>query len=269
MPVNTEAIPSLTGQWGALLAGLPRQVHDDLAAQIDLAAPPDFFEFAKQALVRGATSRILLDDNLALRAATNPAVLSISQATELLQLAARLDPQIVTRLVRYLSSVHRIWPEEVPAAEALRVLALIENLPGLDRVMMSVLKLTRHPSEKVRSKSAKLFGKCASGVGAFERVYADVDARVRANLIQGIAERPLPLPEAFQDFLRRASADQHPRVLAMTLLALARCGDQVAAAALQKRCKHLNFAARQAARFAWKTLEQATSTSVIETMESN
>ncbi len=265
MPPSIETCAALSPaeQWATLTAGFPRQVTADLGKYIDLGSPPGFFDFASESLTAdletaqmGNVSRILLEQGLLVRAAANPAVLSAAEAVQVINLAARLDPLIGVKLVRHLAAPDRRWPEDVPEEEALRVMELIENLPGLNLVSMSLLKLTQHPSKKVRSKGAKLFGKGASSVGAFERAYADPDARVRANLIEGIAARALPLPESFTRFLRSVSPIEHPRVVAMTLLALARAGDADSSAALETLCAHPDPVKSKAAQFARKLFQE-------------
>jgi hypothetical protein len=263
--VQIATSPSAAEEWAGLLAGLPRQVRADLTKQIDLSAPPSFFEFAVQALTgdaeagqAGAASRILLDHNLLVLAAANPSVLTAPQASELVDLAVVLDPQIGARLVRHLSASNRPWPEGVSEDEALRVLMLLEKLPGLDQLVISLLRFTQHPSKKVRSKGAKLLGRIAPSPGLFQRVYADADARVRANLVEGIAARPLPLTAEFVRFLQQAVSSEHPRVVAMALLALARTGDLKCAAELQALKEHPNEAQRKSAEFALRLYAAAT-----------
>src|SRR5258708_17078479 len=262
--IDVAKSQSAADEWAGLLAGLPRHAHAEAAKLVNLTAPPAFFEFASQALTAdaaagqaGAASRILLDHNLLVLAAANPTVLTAPQASELVELAAVLEPQIGARLIRHLSATHRPWPDRVSEDEALRVLMLLEKLPGLDQLVISLLRFTQHPSKKVRSKVAQLLGGTAPSPGLFQRVYADADARVRANLVEGIAARPLPLAADFVRFLQGATSSEHPRVMAMALLALARAGDVKCAAELHALTQHPNEVQRKSAEFALRLYDAA------------
>jgi hypothetical protein len=254
--------------WAALLADVPRFAYADIAKLIDTHDPPSFFHLAEEALSQdrpagkpGIVSRVLLDHGILLRAIADPTVIELGEARRLTRLAIEMAPNLDASLLQRISAPHRVWPEEVPEDEALRVLELVEVCGRLDRLALPILKFTQHPHHWVRSKGAKLFSLGAPSAGMFERLFEDNDPRVKANLIEGLARRPEPLSPPFVRFVRKASSHTNPRVFSLTQLALAKSGDAEARFNLEHMRQQSNPYLSKPAEWAWQKLAPAAESS--------
>src|SRR5258708_7652763 len=175
---------------------------------------------------------MLLDSQIALRAICRPAVLSEEQAWDLVQSALVFDPLFGGKLVRHLLE-GRLWPGEVPLEEIMRVLSILENIPDIGRITMTLLKFIRYPNNRVHSKVAKILGHHLDNTPVLLELLRHPDARVRANLVEGIGYRKSTAGCA--QYLDEAAKDQNHRVSSMALAIKARDGHAVSLALIQMR----------------------------------
>jgi HEAT repeats len=104
-----------------------------------------------------------------------------------------------------------------------RGLAVLEKLGSSGRLIPILIQFLRDPADRIRSKTALLFGQIVSTRGIADRLIGDADARVRANFVEGLWNcaasfdcRPL---------FRRALDDPNHRVAANALIGLDRLGE--------------------------------------------
>lgn len=113
--------------------------------------------------------------------------------------------------------------DQMTEAERQRGLAVLERLDGGGRLIPILMQFLRDPDSRIRSKAALMFGRIMSTHGLLDRLMGDTDARVRANLVEGLwnstagdDRRPL---------FRRALQDPNHRVVGNALVGLHRLGE--------------------------------------------
>jgi hypothetical protein len=239
--------------WTAIVSEATAATLEKLSKSIDFANPPEFYSYALQQWEllqkksEDSTWDLLADAQIILRAIGHPSVLDLADATKLAQLALQTDPLLDTKLLRRLLS-NRIWPEEVPAEEVLRVLAILETLEDPQRLSMTLLKFVKFPDRRVKSKVAKLLGKVTDNMDVLEELFSAADSRIRANVIQGIASRADLAP--FQKLIERGCKDQNSRVSAFALAIKARQGHTGSKALLKMRLNAKTEEVKDVAHFA-------------------
>lgn len=213
--------------WTAVVSEATPSTLERLGAVIDFADPPDFLTFADKQweLYESGVDRfgweLLVDGQIILRAVGHPTLLAVGDAVRLSEFALKNDALFDTKLLRRLLA-NRLWPEEVPAEEVLRTLEILESLADPLRLAMSLLKFSKFPDRRVQSKVAKILGRTVDSTDVLEELFANADARIRANLLEGIARRPA-IGE-FESFIERGVKDQNHRVSSLALAVKARQG---------------------------------------------
>lgn len=144
----------------------------------------------------------------------NPGVFRLDEAVRQAKKSAETTPDIEMRIVRYLQglSLSKLVPLET-IFRGLEVLngmhgsGLIEEkrLPGLLRPFL------RSRDPQIASKCVLLLGRELRNVDWLFGVMAEIDPRIRANLIEALWKRSQPEVE---QLLRHALRDPHPRVTA-------------------------------------------------------
>jgi hypothetical protein len=104
-----------------------------------------------------------------------------------------------------------------------RGLAVLEKLGSSGRLIPILIQFLRDPDSRIRSKTALMFGQIMSTQGVMDRLFADEDARVRANFVEGLWRGP----EGFDSraLFRQAVADSNHRVAGNALVGLHRLGE--------------------------------------------
>ncbi|MBZ5605771.1 MAG: HEAT repeat domain-containing protein [Acidobacteriia bacterium] len=225
------------------------------------AAGASFVEFARAALEgdvaagkMGALSVALLESDAVLRALSEPSLSSLEEAAALARAAVRLDERIDARLLTSLTAASVDWPRDVPMARAGRALEMIDLISDCRRLVMPLIKFTKIPDPKIRSKAVKLIARASQNGGWVESVLSDPDPRVRSNLIEGLVRQ---MGRGAEQLLRRAARDAHHRVSTTSLLALAQFGDEPAREELQKLAADPREMHRRAAEWALGKLAEA------------
>lgn len=223
-----------------------------LATLVDLSRTPDFFEFAQQHWERHCQGssvlwKLLIEDQFLLTAIAYPEILSLQKALTLAGFALQTDPKFDRKLIRRLFD-ERPVPSQPSAGEAMRTLELIEALDDSGQLTRLLLRFANFPDRRVQSKAAKILGQCVDSIGAMEQLFQNPDARVRANLIEGIGRR-VSIDE-FLPLIERAARDPHARVSSLALALRARAGHAGAAALIKIRTNSKMTDFRQAAQAA-------------------
>jgi hypothetical protein len=223
-----------------VLVGASSATIEQIGRLMDLSDPPPFVSFAMTEWKLWKENRsaqgwnLLVDGQIMQRAVSNPAALEFPDALELTSRALETDPLFDTKLLRSLLA-QRLWPEEVPPDEALRVLELLEALNRQRRLAMTLLKFAKYPDARIQSKIAKMLGRCIDKIDSLQELAQHPDARVRANLIEGLAHRNDL--KGFTALVETASHDPHPRVSSLALALRARLGCDRSSALLRVRKK--------------------------------
>ena len=225
---------------------------EKLGKLIDLSGPPDFFEFACRHWERRNGPGpwawdILMECQLIVRAVGHPDALTLDQALTLTQFAIQVDPLFDTKLLCRLI-VYRVFPEEVPSAEVIRTLAILETLNDPHRLSMTLHKFSKFPDKRVQSKVAKILGRCVVGLEVMRELFQNPDARVRANLLEGLSHKSSV--GAFQPIIELGIGDQNARVSSFALAIRARDGNAGAAALIKMRLKSKMDDVRKSAEYA-------------------
>ena len=225
---------------------------EKLGKLIDLSGPPDFFEFACQHWeLRNEPGPwawdLLMECQFIVRAVGHPEALTLDQALTLTQFAMQFDPLFDTKLLRRLF-VHRAFPEEVPSAEVMRTLAILETLNDPHRLSMTLHKFSKFPDKRVQSKVAKILGRCVESLEIMRELFQNPDARVRANLLEGLSRKSSS--RGFQAIMELGIRDQNIRVSSFALAISARDGNAGAAALIKMRLKSKMDHIRKSAEYA-------------------
>jgi len=218
--------------WTPILARLTKAQRKSLGGLIDLSNPPDFLEFAREALAGsgqlGYGGRVLLQTSAVTWGMLLPGGLSRDQARQMaarIQQATDFDLRLVQVLSDYVEETAETGLNAAGIELVLRGLDLIEHIGAKPRLFLPLVKFVKHPDGNIRSKAAKVVGQITVNQGWVERHASALEPRVRSNVLEAIAENPeIPKKQLF-DLLRRASRDPHHRVAVTALFLLARRGD--------------------------------------------
>ena len=225
---------------------------EKLGKLIDLSDPPDFFEFAcRHWELRNEPGPwawdILMECQFIVRAVGHPDALTLDQALTLTQFAMQFDPLFDTKLLCRLI-VYRVFPEEVPSAEVMRTLAILETLNGPRRLSTILHKFSKFPDKRVQSKVAKILGRCVENLEVMRELFQNPDARVRANLLEGLSRKSSS--RGFQAIMELGIRDQNIRVSSFALAISGRDGNAGAAALIKMRLKSKMDHIRKSAEYA-------------------
>lgn len=252
-----ERIEKLLEDFSAQAAPARNELRNLLAANpgaFCAAVSPLIRQLPAEAPARQFLSALLSSWEQLPRVLADPAILSTRAAQELAQALATHDPQLDTRLARWLLT--GVSPEPDPEASdpvrAVRILEILEAISGGGRAVAALIQLLRHPDVRVRSKAALMAGRSLrSGHWAQQRLL-EADARVRANVVEALWGVQAPgVTEVFKSALR----DAHNRVVGNALVGLYRLGDPAAASLLRKMAEHPSPAFRATAAWAMGHLE--------------
>ena len=128
------------------------------------------------------------------------------------------EPNFYTRFAKGL-----LIDDRMTEAARQRGLTILKNLGSGAQLIPTMMQFLQDPDGRIRSKAALMFGKIISGRGIMERLVRDEDARVRANLVEGLWNCPASVD--CRPLFRHALEDPNHRVVANALVGLHRLGE--------------------------------------------
>ena len=134
--------------------------------------------------------------------------------------AAKVDPQIHLRIMRYLTEA-MLDGYEVEEDAANRLLEILGATANSDSLGPFLRKMFMHSSVRVRSKVTILIGRGQAGWRALERLLQDPDPRVQANAIEALWGRS---DESTLTIFREALQSPNNRVVGNAVLGLYQAG---------------------------------------------
>ena len=191
--------------------------------------------------------KLLLEGDVLLAPLADPNVFAMDTAVALAQALILFDPLLDFKLMQLLFGGDPMEVGEIDAGRALRVLEIIEALPKHTRILPLLLKMLRSSNSRLRSKAVLLFCKISKNPQWAERRLSDLDARVRANAIEGLWGADIPWARTI---LREAAHDADHRVMANALVGLYYLDGREIAAQLDTMARSPSPLARAAAAFA-------------------
>lgn len=190
-----------------------------------------------------------------LAALLDPGVLSLSEARRAAAFCRRYDPKFFSRLQRILAE------GQAPVPLILHALSVVGELDDTGTLLPLLRVLNRHHDEHVRSAAAKTLCKLRPNRPLVERQLHSLDARTRANAIEGLWG--LKTKET-EEIFRAAAADAHHRVAVNALVGLYYQGDPTALDRLIECSRHRSTLHRAAAVWAFGKLEDARAIPALE-----
>jgi hypothetical protein len=155
--------------------------------------------------------------------------LSADAAVALARKIASVEPFLDVHLVRQVVENAAGKVGAIKIAEALQVLGLVDAISDCSRLGSYLVQFLNHPSDKVRSKAALMFGRSNWNLTRVERLLASDDNRLRANAVESLwGHRHSDV----RKILWNATRDPCGRVVINALLGLCQAGDREAYALL-------------------------------------
>lgn len=220
--------------WTTFLSATPASARQPIETAIG-SDPPPLFDFLISAVEASpkpaALAFTLLDSGAIMRAISDPSLLSLPQAIQLAQAAARLDESLDHKILSDITSSAHNWPHDIPRQQTMRVLQVIDAISDCRRLVIPLMKFLKLPHRHLRSKAVKLLARACHNAAWADSVLNDADPRVRSNLVEGLAHR---LGKSAIPLLKKAANDPHHRVAITALLALTRLGDADSRGLLEK-----------------------------------
>lgn len=241
-----------------MFTGMQPQARERIEAL--LGEGPGLFDFTIAPLEEDAVegkpsqlSSLLLASGLVLKAIMDPTALSSEEAARMARAAAQFDDRLDDKILTSLTGGVRAWPDDVPEAEMVRAMELIDAISDCRRLVIPLVKFMNLRQPHLRSKAVKLIARASRNPDWAELILSDGDPRVRANLIDGMASQTGPHVD---DLLRRAARDPHHRVAVSALLALAMRGDESSRDEIQELASSGSPMHRRAAEWALGRLNE-------------
>jgi HEAT repeat protein len=176
----------------------------------------------------------------------DPAMLPLATAIEFAKRWHAFDASLDIKLL------HKGFPSddggvhEGDIVRAKRALAIVSELPAHRRILLPLVNLMCSSDERVRSKAAAIYGRACQNPGWVQKRLAEVDPRVRANVVESLWGQDSDLVRAV---LREASQDRNHRVAVNALIGLHLSGVEGVPASLQQMALSADPLARAAAAF--------------------
>jgi hypothetical protein len=154
---------------------------------------------------------------------------SVEAALILARKIASVEPFLDVHLVRQVVENAAGKVGAIKNTEALQVLGLVDAISDCSRLGSYLVQFLNHPSDKVRSKAALMFGRSNWNLTRVERLMASEDSRLRANAVESLWGHRHP---DVRKVLWNATRDSCGRVVINALLGLCQLGDREAYAQL-------------------------------------
>jgi len=170
---------------------------------------------------RGGTSRfvasLLSSEDRTVEKLCDPAA-SLDCSVRTANSLTQHEPHFYTRFARGL-----LKDDRMTEASRQRGVTILKKLGSGARLIPTMMQFLQDPDSRIRSKAALMFGQIISGRGIMERLIRDEDARVRANLVEGLWSCPSSVD--CRPLFRHALEDPNHRVVANALVGLHRLGE--------------------------------------------
>jgi hypothetical protein len=176
----------------------------------------------------------------------DPAMLPLATAIEFAKRWHAFDASLDIKLL------HKGFPSddggvhEGDIVRAKRALAIVTELPSNRRILLPLVNLMCSSDERVRSKAAAIYGRACQNPDWVHKRLAEVDPRVRANVVESLWGQDSDLVRAV---LHEASLDRNHRVAVNALIGLHLSGVAGVPASLQLLARSADPMARAAAAF--------------------
>jgi hypothetical protein len=187
---------------------------------------PAFYAAALEVLKTEADSRggrylvsLLIGRDELPNALCSPA-LNQKQAIALARAALQVDPSTDVTLANRIADNAATGGRS--AEHLLRLLEILEEIAGGDRILPALRRIVRHPDGRLRSKAVLLVGRNDPAVSWLNNRLTEEDPRIRANAIEALWGVD---SENARKVLHSAAQDPNNRVAGNALLALYRLGD--------------------------------------------
>jgi hypothetical protein len=183
----------------------------------------------------------------------DPTLLTLEQEVMIARRIRELDPLLDLKLARRLSDA--AWNGKTDAEHEIagRILEILEHLGEVRRLSPMFSALLTHRNTNLRAKGALLVAR--SGNTQFvEQLLGDADARVRANVVEGLWG--LDTDEA-RGYLDRAAGDSHHSVAANALYGLYTLGETTSIRRIIQMAGHESPEFRSAAAWLMGASESA------------
>lgn len=165
---------------------------------------------------------MLLTADLVLGPLTRPDTLSRDEARRLTKRLRDADAEVPMRLGRELLAALGPQASNSDVPRALRILELLDGLPGFQGTMIFLRQFAAHPDKRIRSKVALIMGRANRNAAWVRAALPGAGPRVRANLIESLWG--LKTPEACQMY-RDALEDEADRAAVNAAVGLVLAGD--------------------------------------------
>ena len=224
--------------WNAILDSLHASARIKIGKILDLTAPPPFVDYVVGVLradaKAGATRRlssVLLEANVLVHAVSTPNFLPLSDAIRISRAALRVEPEFHEAILEYLIRPPRKGPENTPEDEIVHAFRVIDAISERDQ-LVTPMKFLKASQKHVRA--VRLMARANRSAEWAEQVLASPNPRIRANLVEGLAEQT---GDHVVPLLRAAANDKHHRVATTARLALCSKGDLASYVVLRQLAK--------------------------------
>ncbi|MBL8179143.1 MAG: HEAT repeat domain-containing protein [Bryobacterales bacterium] len=218
-------------------------------------APAKFYGSALNILKSGQAgpgadylNSLLLENDLLLAALADPHAFQLSSAVALAKNLYRMDPQLDARLLKQVLKDDASDRDKYDPLALERVLEIVDEVSDGRRLVPILMKLQKHPDNRIRSKVALLLVRAHRNADWLAQQLASDDARIRANAIEGLLYATPGEKEV--NLLWEAAQDQHHRVASTALLVLAKMGHRKASEQLSLMAGSASELTRAAAAWA-------------------
>ncbi len=247
--------------WRAVLAGLPPLTRVDIESTIGMSNPPPFCDFVAGGLEKRAAtgkawtlSHLRMDSAMVIRAISIPELCPLHEALRLARAAKQLDGRLDSKLLQHLANSFPGWPDDLPEAEIVNALEVIDEISDCASIVLPLMMLTKLRQPRLRSKAVKLMARGSRNAGWAKLLLSDNDPRTRANLIEGVGAQT---GDQITVLLREAAQDTNHRVAVTALLGLCRAGDQASCEEIRKLASDGDPNFRKAAAWALRQISPA------------
>ena len=189
---------------------------------------------------------LVLAGNLFVDPLLDERILPLKMAVTLASKVAAVEPLLDVHLFRKMMENAKGDVGAVKSATALHVLGLVGAISNCSRLTLFLVQFLRHPSVKVRSKTALLLGRANWNLARVKKFLTANDERVRANALESLWKHSEP---DVLTILREATKDPCGRVAVNALLGLCQAGDREAYARVAMLAESTDPALRSGA--AW------------------
>jgi hypothetical protein len=163
---------------------------------------------------------LMAANGMLLEALCDPS-LNKDQAMSLGRMAVRVNPAVDASLARGLAD-SETGQGTILVRDGPRLMEILCEVGDPSRMTASMLRLLRHPNERLRSQAVKVVGRGSKSAKWVRQRLNEPDPRIRANAIEALWS---VATEEARILLQYAAADSHNRVAANALMGLYYLGE--------------------------------------------